>query len=88
MEVGIPSETVTVVVAALMVPWEALIVVVQTPATVLAGETSPLALTVAHVGSLELQITFPVRSWVEPSLKVPVADIWIVVFGFTVMVCA
>jgi hypothetical protein len=68
MEVGVPSVTVIVVVAALTVPEAALMVVVQTPLTVLAGVTSPLELMVAHDVELELQFTFPVRSLVEPSL--------------------
>ena len=68
IEVGVPSVTVTVVVAALTVPEAALIVVVQTPLTVLAGVTSPLELIVAQEVVSELQFTFPVRSFCVPSL--------------------
>jgi hypothetical protein len=68
IEVGVPSVMVTVVVAAVTVPDAALIVVVQMPVTALTGVTSPLALIVAHEVALELQFTFPVRSWVDPSL--------------------
>jgi len=68
MEVGVPSLTVTVVVAGVAVPKAAEIVVVQTPATVLAGVTKPVLLMVAQLVVPELQPTFPVRSLVEPSL--------------------
>lgn len=68
IEVGVPSLTVTVVVAALTVPAAALIVVVQTPVTVLTGVTSPFWLMVAQEVVPELQTTLPVRFWVEPSL--------------------
>ena len=72
---GVPSVTVTVVVAALTVPEAALIVVSQIPETDFTGLTNPLELIAAHEVVLELQFTLPVRSLVEPSLKVPVADI-------------
>jgi len=68
IDVGVPSLTVTVVVAAVTVPDAALMVVVQTPVTVLTGVTSPFWLTVAQEVVPELQLTFPVRFWVEPSL--------------------
>ena len=68
IEVGVPSVTVTVVVAPLTVPEAALMVVVHTPVTVLTGLTSPFELIVAQDVGLELQLTFPVRSFVEPSL--------------------
>jgi hypothetical protein len=75
IEVGVPWLTVTVVVALLAVPEAALIVAVQMPLTVFTGLTSPLELIVAQAGALELQVTFPVKFSVEPSLKVPVAAI-------------
>ncbi len=68
MDVGVPGVTVTVVVAALTVPEAALIVLVQTPATVLTGLTRPFPPIVAQEVVLEPQLTFPVRSLVEPSL--------------------
>jgi len=68
MEVGMPSVTVTVVVAAVTAPEAALIVVVQIPVTVLTGVTSPDGLIVAQVGVSEAQLTLPVRSLVDPSL--------------------
>lgn len=87
IDVGVPSVTVTVVVAAVTVPEAALMVAVQIPVTLLTGVTSPEGLMPAQdVALSELQLTFPVRSLVEPSLKVPVADIcsvWAVV-----IVCA
>lgn len=87
IEEGVPSLTVIVAVDELTVPCAAVIVVVHTPpGTVLGGETRPAELMVAHVVSLELHDTFPVKSCVEPSLKVPVADIWRVCFGTAVMV--
>ena len=75
IEVGVPSVTLRVAPDAVIVPSAALIVAWQIPATLLTGETSPDELTVAHVVSLELQSTLPVRSCVDPSLKLPVADI-------------
>jgi hypothetical protein len=86
IELGVPSLTVTVVVAALTVPIAALIVVWQAPVTLLAGVTKPVELIVAQLVSLEVQSTLPVKSFVEPSLYVPVADIWRFTLGFTVMV--
>lgn len=84
--VGVPSVTVTVVLAGVAVLKEALICVVQTPATVLSGVTMPLLLMEAQVGVVEPQRTFPVKSRVEPSLKVPVADICRVCTGLAVRV--
>ena len=75
IEVGVPWLTVTVVVALLAVPEAALIVAVQMPLTLFTGVTSPLELIVAQAGALELQVTFPVKFSVEPSLKVPLAAI-------------
>jgi len=72
---GVPSLTVTVVVAAVTVPEAALMVVVQIPVMLLTGLTKPLELIVAQDVVPELQETFPVRSLVDPSLYVPVADI-------------
>ena len=66
--VGVPPLTVTVVVAALTVPKEALMVVLQTPVTFEAGLTRPPALMVAKLVVDELHKTFPVRSLVVPSL--------------------
>ena len=77
-----PWLTVTVVVAVLTVPEAALIVVVQMPVTVLTGVTRPFEPIVAQDVELELQLTFPVKFCVEPSLKVPVAaicNVWEVV---------
>jgi len=68
MEVGVPWLTVTVVVAAATVPEAALIVVVQTPVTVLAGVTKPAELMLAHAGVPELHSTLPVRFCCDPSL--------------------
>lgn len=68
IEVGVPSVTVTVVVAGVTVPEAALIEVVHIPVTVLTGVTSPLELTLAQDVVPELQLAFPVRSLVEPSL--------------------
>ena len=68
IEVGVPSVTVIVLVAALAVLNEALIVVVQTPETLAAGLTRPPGLMVAQDGLLELHETLPVRSLVDPSL--------------------
>lgn len=68
MELGVPSVTVTVVVAALTVPNEALIVLVQTPEILAAGLTRPAELMVAQDVLLELHDTLPVRSLVDPSL--------------------
>jgi hypothetical protein len=86
MDVGLPCDTVMVVVAGLTVPKLALICVVHTPLTVLAGVTSPDLLMVAQVGVAEFHKTWPVRSFVVPSLKVPVADICTVWTGLAVMV--
>lgn len=66
--VGVPPLTVTVVVAGLTVPKEALMVVLQIPVTLLRGVTSPLPLIVAQFVLDELQKAFPVRSLVVPSL--------------------
>jgi len=60
---------------AVTVPEAAPMVVVQIPVTLLAGLTRPDVLTVAQEVLLELQLTLPVRSFVDPSLYVPVADI-------------
>lgn len=68
IDVGVPSVTVTVVVAALIVPEAALMVVVHTPVTVLIGLTRPFASIVAQDVVSELQWTLPVKSWVDPSL--------------------
>jgi hypothetical protein len=68
MDVGVPSLTVTIVVAGAMVPKEALMVVVQTPLTLAAGVTNPDPLIFAQLVVDELHNTFPVRSLVEPSL--------------------
>jgi len=85
--VGVPSETVTVVVAAATVPELALIVVSQTPPeTLAAGVTKPDLLMVAQVVVPELHKTFAVKSCCDPSLKVPVAAICMVCGGLTVMV--
>ena len=62
IETGVPSVTVTVVVAPLTVPEAALMVVVQIPVTVLTGVTNPDGLTVAQDVVSELQFTFPVKS--------------------------
>ena len=86
MDVGVPSVTVTIVVAGARVPEEALMVVVQMPLTFAAGVTNPDALIFAQVFDDELHNTFPDRSFVDPSLKVPVADICRVWTGFAVMV--
>jgi len=59
---------VSVVVAAVAVPDAARIVGVQTPVTVLTGLSKPFELIVAQAVALELQFTFPVRSFVDPSL--------------------
>src|SRR5215469_17835997 len=75
MEVGVPWVTVTEDADAFTVPSAAPMLVVQRPATLVAGVTRPLVLIVAQLVSLELHSTFPVRSCVDPSLKVPVADI-------------
>ena len=74
------------VVAGLAELKEALTCVVQTPKTVVSGVTRPVLLIVAQVGVAEFQRTFPVKSFVEPSLKVPVADICRVCTGLAVMV--
>jgi len=66
--VGVPALTVTIVVAALTVPEEALMVVLQTPETFETGETRPLALTVAQLVVDELHRAWPVRFLVVPSL--------------------
>ena len=66
--VGVPSVTVTVVVAGVAVSKAALICDVQTPVTVLTGVINPLVLMVAQAGVAELQITFDVRLLVDPSL--------------------
>jgi hypothetical protein len=68
IELGVPSLTVTLVVAALTVPIAALMVVVQTPETPFAGITKPVEPIVAQLLSLELHSTLPVRSLVLPSL--------------------
>ena len=73
IDVGVPALTDTVVVAGVMVPKAALTVVLHTPDTVAAGVSRPVLLIVAQVGVPELQMTLLVRSFVEPSLKVPVA---------------
>ena len=57
IEVGLPCATVMVVVAGLTVPKLALICVVHTPATVLAGVTSPDLLIVAQLGVAEFHKT-------------------------------
>src|ERR1700746_2199539 len=75
IESGVPSLTVTVVVAAVTVPEAALMVVVQMPVMLLTGLTKPLELIVAQDVVPELHETFPVRSLADPSLYVPVADI-------------
>ena len=75
IEVGVPALTVTVVVGVLTVPEAALIVVVQMPVMVFTGVTRPVELIVAQAVVLELQLTFPVKFCVEPSLNVPVAAI-------------
>jgi hypothetical protein len=69
-----------------MVPKEPLMVVVQTPLTLAAGVTNPDALMFAQLVVDELHNTFPDRSWVDPSLNVPVADICRVCTGVAVMV--
>jgi len=82
IEVGVPALTVTVVVGVLTVPEAALIVVVQMPVMVFTGVTRPVELIVAQAVVLELQLTFPVKFCVEPSLNVPVAaicNVWEVV---------
>ena len=68
IDVGLPCDTVMVVVAGLTVPKLALICVVHTPVTVLTGVTSPDLLIVAQPGVAEFQKTWPVRSFVVPSL--------------------
>lgn len=54
--------------------------------TVVAGVTRPPLAIAAQAGVAELQRTFPVKSRVEPSLKVPVADICRVCTGLEVRV--
>jgi len=66
--VGVPPLTVTVVVAGLTVPKDALIVVLQIPTTLETGLTRPLAPMVAQLVVDELHDTFPERSLVDPSL--------------------
>ena len=68
IEVGLPCVTVMVVVAGLTVPKLALICVVHTPVTVLTGVTRPDLLIVAQLGFAEFHKTWPVRSFVVPSL--------------------
>lgn len=68
IEVGVPSVTVMVAVAAVAVLNEAVIVVVQTPEILAAGLTRPAELMVAQDVLLELHDTLPVRSFVDPSL--------------------
>jgi len=64
-----PGVTVIVAVEALTVPKLALIVVVQIAVTVCAALTRPVVgLTPAQVGVPDDQSTFPVRSFVVPSL--------------------
>ena len=66
--VGVPPLTVTLVVAGLTVPNEALIVVLHTPLTFETGLTRPLPLTEAQLVVEELHSALPVRSFVVPSL--------------------
>lgn len=68
ISVGTPSLTVVVAVAGVALPKAALICVVQTPVTVVRGVIKPVLLMVAQVGVAELQIAFPVRFLVDPSL--------------------
>src|SRR5579864_7406416 len=78
IEVGAPSVTVSCVVAGGIVPEAALMVAEHVPATDALGVMSPVWLMVPQVWPPELvrlHATFPVRSWVDPSLNVPVADI-------------
>src|SRR5262249_45558252 len=56
------------------------------PPTVVAGVTRPPFAIAAQFGVAEFQRTFPVKSCVEPSLKVPVADICRVCTGLEVRV--
>ena len=69
IDVGLPSDTVTVVVAGVTVPILAVIFALHTPVTVLTGLTRPPLLILAQVVDVsELQSTLPVRSLVDPSL--------------------
>jgi hypothetical protein len=89
IEVGVPSVTVRGVVAGVIVPNAALIVAEHVPATDALGVMSPVWLMVPQVWPPELvrlHATFPVRSWVDPSLNVPVADICRVCTGVAVIV--
>ena len=55
IDVGMPSVTVTVVVAGAIVPKEALTVVVQTPLTAFAGVSNPAPLMAPQLVVDELQ---------------------------------
>lgn len=65
---GVPPLTISEVVAGLTVPKEALMFVVQIPITPDTGLTKPLLLMVAQLVVDQLHETFPVRSFVVPTL--------------------
>jgi hypothetical protein len=79
IDVGVPGVTVAAVEGEAIVPKLAVMFVVQILETTCGAVITPAALIVAQAGTDEFQSALPVRSLVDPSLKVPVAVICFVV---------